>query len=98
MPPPHVIGVMMQNIIIKILFFLAVIVCVILCFAGEKQTANLKVTMRSANYDYIVIDTGMLQNYVSNSTIQTSSYYDNQTFLVGRADLKYPSMAWRQGG
>jgi hypothetical protein len=66
-------------------------------FSSDKKFNTNKLTTNTIEYDEYVINTGALQNYVSNST-KLPNGWDEQTFLIGRTDLTYPSMQWQQGG
>ena len=50
---------------------------------------------QSVPYDSAIIDIGALKNFVANNTENFAFNYDPESFRIGRDDLEYPSMMWR---
>jgi hypothetical protein len=67
-------------------------------FSQSKICGLAKTTSDTFSYDEVVVDIGALHNYVSNSTCVSPGHSNYQTFMIGRGDLKKPSMMWMEGG
>jgi len=66
-------------------------------FAASNPGSDLP-AVKAVAYDSVIIDLGNLQHFVANNTKDFSTNEDPKTFRIGRDDLLYPSMNWREGG